>query len=151
MLILGDISHHLLRSFRRKWQPTPVFLPEESHGQRRGLVGYSLGSCKELDTTERAFPNKIKSNLFFPFVFGLVPHVYRVLSEASHLALQTRVPCRKWRHGHRHLSWTRPVQKFRHSGWRLWAVCRDAASALSCDTWHAHLCPPLPELHPSTL
>ena len=26
--------------WRRKWQPTPVFLPEESHGQR-SLVGYS--------------------------------------------------------------------------------------------------------------
>ena len=25
--------------WRRKWQPTPVFLPGESHG-RRGLVGY---------------------------------------------------------------------------------------------------------------
>ena len=26
--------------WRRKWQPTPVFLPGESHGQR-SLVGYS--------------------------------------------------------------------------------------------------------------
>ena len=26
--------------WRRKWQPTPVFLPGESHGQRN-LVGYS--------------------------------------------------------------------------------------------------------------
>jgi len=26
-------------SWRRAWQPTPVFLPGESHGQRR-LVGY---------------------------------------------------------------------------------------------------------------
>ena len=32
-------------------QPTPVFLPEESHRQR-SLVGYSPWSCKELDTTE---------------------------------------------------------------------------------------------------
>ena len=27
--------------WKRKWQPTPVFLPGKSHGQR-GLVGYSL-------------------------------------------------------------------------------------------------------------
>ena len=27
--------------WRRKWQPTPVFLPGKSHGQR-SLVGYSL-------------------------------------------------------------------------------------------------------------
>ena len=30
---------------------TPVFLPEEAHGQR-SLVGYSLGSCRESDMTE---------------------------------------------------------------------------------------------------
>ena len=35
----------------RKWQPSPVFLPGESHGQR-ALVGYSLWGCKELDTSE---------------------------------------------------------------------------------------------------
>ena len=38
-------------SWRRKWQPTPVFLPGKSHGQR-SLVGYSPWACKELDTTE---------------------------------------------------------------------------------------------------
>ena len=38
-------------SMRRKWQPTPVFLPEKSHGQR-SLVGYSPWGHKELDTTE---------------------------------------------------------------------------------------------------
>ena len=30
--------------WRRKWQPTPVFLPGESHGQR-SLAGYSLWGC----------------------------------------------------------------------------------------------------------
>ena len=38
--------------WRRKWQPTPVFLPWESHGQR-SLMGYSLWGYKELDTTEQ--------------------------------------------------------------------------------------------------
>ena len=37
--------------WRRKWQPTPVFLPGEAHGQRI-LEGYSPWGCKELDTTE---------------------------------------------------------------------------------------------------
>ena len=37
--------------WRRTRQPTPVFLPEESHGQR-GLVGYSPWGCRESDTTE---------------------------------------------------------------------------------------------------
>ena len=35
--------------WRRKWQPTPVLLPGESHG-RRSLVGYSPKSHKESDT-----------------------------------------------------------------------------------------------------
>ena len=38
-------------AWRRKWQPTPVFLPRESHGQR-SLVGYSPWDHKESDTTE---------------------------------------------------------------------------------------------------
>ena len=38
--------------WRRKWQPTPVFLPAESHGQR-SLVGYGSWGCKESDTTEQ--------------------------------------------------------------------------------------------------
>ena len=33
------------------WQPTSVFLPGESHGQR-GLVGHSPWGRKESDTTE---------------------------------------------------------------------------------------------------
>ena len=40
------------RSQRRKWQPTPVFLPGESHGQWN-LVGYSPWGHKESDTTEQ--------------------------------------------------------------------------------------------------
>ena len=34
------------------WQPTPVFLPGESHGWR-SLVGYSPWGRKELDMTEQ--------------------------------------------------------------------------------------------------
>ena len=36
----------------RAWQPTPVFLPGESRGQR-SLVGYSPWGRKELDITKR--------------------------------------------------------------------------------------------------
>ena len=38
--------------WRRKWQPTPVVLPGESHGGR-SLVGYSPWGHKESDMTER--------------------------------------------------------------------------------------------------
>ena len=36
---------------RRKWQPTPLFLPGKSHGQR-SLVGYSPWGRREVDTPE---------------------------------------------------------------------------------------------------
>ena len=39
--------------WRRAWQPTPAFLPEESHRQR-SLAGYSPWGHEELDTTERS-------------------------------------------------------------------------------------------------
>ena len=38
--------------WRREWQPTPVFLPGEFHGQR-SLAGYSPQGHKESDMTER--------------------------------------------------------------------------------------------------
>ena len=50
----GDCSHEIKRRLllgRRKWQPTPVFLPGESHGQR-SLVGCSPEGHKESEMTE---------------------------------------------------------------------------------------------------
>ena len=37
--------------WKRKWQPTPVFLPGQSHGQRI-LEGYGPYGGKESDMTE---------------------------------------------------------------------------------------------------
>ena len=42
--------------WRRAWQPTPVFLSRESHGQR-SLVGYSPWGGKGRDTTEQVRSN----------------------------------------------------------------------------------------------
>ena len=44
-LWIGNIT------WRKGWQPTPAFLPGESHGQT-SLVGYSPWGRKELDMTE---------------------------------------------------------------------------------------------------
>ena len=38
--------------WRRAWQPTPVLLPGESHGQR-SLMGYGPWSRRESDMTEQ--------------------------------------------------------------------------------------------------
>ena len=46
-----SLSLFTFMHWRRKWQPTPVFLPGESQGQR-SLVGCCLRDHTELDTTE---------------------------------------------------------------------------------------------------
>ena len=49
---LGSISGLGGVPWRREWQPTPVFLPGECHGQR-SLAGYSPWGHKESDLTEQ--------------------------------------------------------------------------------------------------
>ena len=54
--VLSQLLHSPLSLFtfmhwRRKWQPTPVFLPGQSQGGR-GLVGCRLWGRTESDTTE---------------------------------------------------------------------------------------------------
>ena len=46
-----SISFFTFMHWRRKWQPTPVFLPGESQGQG-SLVGCRLWGRTESDTTE---------------------------------------------------------------------------------------------------
>ena len=46
-----SLSLFIFMQWRRKWQPTPVFLPGESQGQGT-LLGCGLWSHTELDTTE---------------------------------------------------------------------------------------------------
>ena len=46
-----SLSLFTFMHWRRKWQPTPVFLPGESQG-RGSLVGCHLWGCTELDMTE---------------------------------------------------------------------------------------------------
>ena len=69
------------RSHRRVWQPTPVFLPGASHGQR-SLAGYSPWGRKESDTTEqqhffrwvsgKAYAHPCRTCRFSPWV-GKIP------------------------------------------------------------------------------
>ena len=55
--------------WRRKWQPTPVLLPGESHGWR-SLVGYSPWGRKESDTTEQLHFDFLRiPSAFFLLVF----------------------------------------------------------------------------------
>ena len=54
-------------SWRRKWQPTLIFLPGKSRGQRN-LVGYSPWGHKESVTTEHMSTNY--SSLSLPYVYA---------------------------------------------------------------------------------
>ena len=47
----ASLSLFTFMHWRRKWQPTPVFLLGESQGWG-SLVGCRLWGCTELDTTE---------------------------------------------------------------------------------------------------
>ena len=44
--------------WRKAWQPTPVFLPGESYGQR-SLAGHNPWGRKELDTTEETLAHTV--------------------------------------------------------------------------------------------
>ena len=59
--------------WRRKWQPTPVFLPEESHGQR-SLVGYSPWGHKEQTqlSTHTCF---VITTLYLTYSLVFFPHL----------------------------------------------------------------------------
>ena len=48
--------------WRRKRQPTPIFLPGKSHGQR-SLAGYSPWGLKELDMIEQLTHTALKTDL----------------------------------------------------------------------------------------
>ena len=52
---------------RRKWHPTPAFLPGKSRGQR-SLVGYSPWGCKESDTTETSLSLAFLGREFISFI-----------------------------------------------------------------------------------
>ena len=68
--------------WRREWQPTPVFLAGESHGQR-SLAGYSPWDHKELDTTEWL---TLLSLISYPSLF---PHSLCSNHTGSSLSLST--------------------------------------------------------------
>ena len=57
--------------WRRKWQPTPVFLPGESHGQG-SLVGCRLWGCTESDMTEATQQQQQQQQQLFILKSGLV-------------------------------------------------------------------------------
>jgi len=70
--------------WRRKWQPTPVFLLGESQGLR-SLVGCCLWGCTELDTTEATYQQqqRVKKNLPAMHDPGSIPGLGRSSGEGN--------------------------------------------------------------------
>ena len=56
-ILMADLHFYTAKTWRRKWQPTPVFLTEKFHGQR-SLVATGPRSCKVSDTTEHKAQQK---------------------------------------------------------------------------------------------
>ena len=83
-------------SWKRKWQPTPAFLPRKSHGQG-SLVGCSPWGHKESDTTahERA------RHIYFGCTVGHVelprPGIEPMPLQWKHGVLTTGPPGKLWR------------------------------------------------------
>ena len=86
-----DVILYFIKTWRRKWQPNPVFLPGKSHGWR-GLVGYSPWCRKELDMTER-----LHFHFTFCFIdctkaFDCIDHnkLWKILNE---MGIQEHLTC----------------------------------------------------------
>ena len=67
--------------WRREWQPTPVFLPEKSHGQR-SLVGYGPQGRKDSDTSEATQHSHVHS--LGPFAYTSLVYCLSILHENTH-------------------------------------------------------------------
>ena len=77
---------------RRKWQPTLVFLPGESHGQR-SLVGCSPWGRTELDTTEVTWQQHSNNDLVAGFAQAGLEYLIICLDQC--LALPTVIENQK--------------------------------------------------------
>ena len=66
--------------WRRQWQPSPVFLPGESHAQR-SLAGYSSWGCKETLLSSRAHTAVMEDGRCHPWS---ALHSLGAVAELSH-------------------------------------------------------------------
>ena len=77
-----------------KWQPTPVFLPKKSHGQRT-LVGYNPKGPKELEMTKCGMGWQTNSWCQRPFILSpssSIPLQDSVSLNTSHSSLESEGP-----------------------------------------------------------
>ena len=91
--------------WRRKWQPTPVFLPGESHG-RGGLVGCRLWGRTESDTTEATWQQGVWMKMTKPTTVSG--------NKASVFYNLTGVPLRRYEYGKQGTRGEKALQSLDH-------------------------------------
>ena len=74
-----SLSLFTFMHWRRNWQPTPVFLPGESHG-RRSLVGCRRWGRTESDTTEVTYQQQQQQHQENPKTHSFKPNSFFLLS-----------------------------------------------------------------------
>ena len=97
--------------WRRKWQPTPVFLPGESQG-RGSLVGCRLWGCTESDTTSglNCFSYDMDSTLLTCRTFQMDSNLLYLLT----WHINSLACCSPWDHSQTQLSyWTTTKMTYR--------------------------------------
>ena len=81
--------------WRRKWQATPVLLPEKSHG-RRSRVGYSPWGYKELDTPEQLHFHYTYIPVCITESLRCTPKTNKILQMNYTLILKDRIVFKKY-------------------------------------------------------
>ena len=124
--------------WRRARQPTPVFLPGESQGQR-SLAGYGPWGCKESDMTSQPRDRTQVSHIAGRFftIWAIREAQDSFSRESSWPGNRTRVSCIA---GGFFTGWaTREAQRGRGSGinWRLGLTCTHYCIKNNecCDSW----------------
>ena len=75
---------------RRKWQPTPVFLPEKSHRQR-SLVGYTVHKVTKSET--RLSDAAAKNIYIFQFYLNFLKEKKKTLFVFHYSKLDLEINC----------------------------------------------------------
>ena len=67
---LKQLSMHAFMHWRRKWQPTPVFLPGESQG--RGSLVHTVYGVTQSRTQLMSFSREQRESTFLKIIFDLI-------------------------------------------------------------------------------
>ena len=84
--LVTSLSLFTFMHWRRKWQPTPVFLPGESQGWG-SLVGCPLWGCTESETTEATQQQQ---------QFNYINLGFQLCDSFPHTLFPFLLPCRVW-------------------------------------------------------